>query len=506
MEYLNNLIKQITDDCYKHIDEDIGLNELTLYVCALLIQIYQKKDYDKEIFEPYIRQLVARTNVEKYGKFYYNFTDIDNSKIVEGLLNIPLIEQRSEEWYRIKEDSVGASECASIFNNNPYCSRKQLIIKKSLKGKEEKGLPSIHINHGVKYEPVIQLIYCIKNNTKLYEFGSIKHPKLSMVSASPDGITPSGIMIEIKAPLAREITGIPPKYYWYQMQQQLQVCNLHKVDFVECKITEYLNFESYSNDFMNDKDGYITANGNYKGVLIACFDISVATDYKPYYYVYPPKLLKTSEIPQWLSDERKKLPNKYLFSSNIYWKVDKYSVTEVWRDDFWWNNNLELFSQFWDEVLNCRKNGIESLEKPKKDKPTTTRKSKQQTIKKYTYDSDEEDHKNHNFDIEFADLEKFYYSSDDDCDMEDDDKSSYNNHCMLHSDVEDDKPKEVKPKRTTRSTTKQNQCMLLSSDDEDNNVKEVVKEISKPKPTKKIIIKKPPRRQVELCLLGSDSD
>ena len=52
------------------------------------------------------------------------------------------------------------------------------------------------------------------DNGEIKEFGSLPHQteELSMVTASPDAITPNGYMLEIKAPVKREITGIPPPY------------------------------------------------------------------------------------------------------------------------------------------------------------------------------------------------------------------------------------------------------------------------------------------------------
>ena len=55
--------------------------------------------------------------------------------------------------------------------------------------------------HGVKYEPIIQEMYCRDKNTSILEFGSIRHQdkELSIITASPDGITPTGNMLETTA-------------------------------------------------------------------------------------------------------------------------------------------------------------------------------------------------------------------------------------------------------------------------------------------------------------------
>ena len=38
-------------------------------------------------------------------------------------------------------------------------------------------------------------------------------------------------MLEIKCPTKRPITGFIPEYYHYQVQGQLEVCNLNYCDF-----------------------------------------------------------------------------------------------------------------------------------------------------------------------------------------------------------------------------------------------------------------------------------
>ena len=225
MDRLKENILKITEDCFA-VQKYISLAELTRYVLMILETIYDKKDFEKQVFPPMIKQLIAQLYPQFYGKHYRGLALVDNSTIVNRLRELPLVPQRSPEWYKLKENSIGASEAASLWNDNPYGTKTSLLQKKSgstVSSGENSG-GTVHMMHGIKYEPIIQMIYCKKHNTVLYEFGSILHPEMSMVSASPDGITPEGIMIEIKAPLSRVINGIPPKYYWYQMQQQLQVC------------------------------------------------------------------------------------------------------------------------------------------------------------------------------------------------------------------------------------------------------------------------------------------
>ena len=105
---------------------------------------------------------------------------------------------------------------------------KSVVLKK--RGKEFVGLspfknektPSFTVNDEKEF------YHCFSSaeHGDIFSF-LMKHKNMSYpesieyLAASPDGITPDGVMLEIKCPLSREIKGIPPIYYWQQMQQQL---------------------------------------------------------------------------------------------------------------------------------------------------------------------------------------------------------------------------------------------------------------------------------------------
>ena len=54
------------------------------------------------------------------------------------------------------------------------------------------------------------------------------------------------------------------------MQQQLQVCGLDRVDFVECKISEYLNRNEFLKDFKDEKveKEPLTKDGLSKNIIL----------------------------------------------------------------------------------------------------------------------------------------------------------------------------------------------------------------------------------------------
>ena len=345
---------------------DVELNDLVVYTINILNCLYEKKFAKKHIYPEIIKQLVCETNIGLFGKEYNDFEVKDHKATVAHLKTIPQFEQRTKEWFDFRKNNIGASEGAIIFGKSIFSNGKKLLLKKC--GHSEPYVSNPACQHGTKYEPVIQLLYQNKNNTILYEFGSIAHSDYPMISASPDGITETGIMIEIKAPYRRKITGIPPAYYSYQMQQQLQVCNLDRVDFVECKIEEYLNKKLYLQDVGDNGDinGHVDAVGNVKGLILEFFvhtDTTSSVD-----WIYPDKFLSVDEISSWLETEKNKLniEDNKTFSREIYYRIEKYSCCGVWRDDDWWNSNKHKYVEFWDTVVVHRKKGIKSLIKKKK--------------------------------------------------------------------------------------------------------------------------------------------
>ena len=167
-----------------------------------------------------------------------------NRTQVEKLKNIKLPEQRSPEWYKMRENMITASDFGAILGNSKYDSRNSVLKKKCGLGPPFQG--NKFTKWGVKYEEVATDIYRYLNKTDVLEFGCIPHPNYSYLGASPDGITPDGVMLEIKVPYSREFEkdNIPPHYY-DQMQGQLEVCDLDECDFLQVKLEEYSDVKEY---------------------------------------------------------------------------------------------------------------------------------------------------------------------------------------------------------------------------------------------------------------------
>ncbi len=95
-----------------------------------------------------------------------------------------------------------ASDAATAIGCNPYETPDKLILKKC-------GLIKFDGNaateHGNKYENVARDLYCAKYGEVAHEIGLHPHPVYKWLGGSPDGITESGKLLEIKCPMMRAI-------------------------------------------------------------------------------------------------------------------------------------------------------------------------------------------------------------------------------------------------------------------------------------------------------------
>lgn len=260
---------------------------------------------------------------------------------VQVLKNIHQPVQKSQEWYEMRNTMVSASDFGTVLGVNPYSGRNEVLKKKC---GDSTFMTNAAMQWGNKYENVAVLIYERRNNVNVLEFGCIRHPFISFLGASPDGITLEGTMLEIKCPTSRKISGIPPEYYWCQVQGQLEVCELDRCDFLECSFKEYEEDE-YNND----------VNAHEKGVIAELYDRSTKT----FSYIYSPVCIIGRDLDLWKKNIRKS--NEVKFSSFSYWYLVEVSCVPIYRNQEWFNvakNELELF---WNDVLKYRELGYSAL-------------------------------------------------------------------------------------------------------------------------------------------------
>ncbi|AUF82270.1 YqaJ-like viral recombinase [Tetraselmis virus 1] len=219
----------------------------------------------------------------------------------------PGIEQRTPAWYAARENMVTGSELQSAIEG-----RKQFFENK-LGGPDgwNKLKDNPAIKWGVKYEPVATELYERRNNCKVHEFGLLPHPVMPNVGASPDGITDLGIMLEIKCPFSRQITGKIKTDYATQIQMQLDTTELYECDFLECKIEEYKSVNDFVQD-TSDSDPRLTKSGKEKGVIW-----KTDTDHE----VSPD--LTTEEMVKW-AEER---------PGSSFWRIVIYNCVRVEKNE-----------------------------------------------------------------------------------------------------------------------------------------------------------------------------
>jgi putative phage-type endonuclease len=146
----------------------------------------------------------------------------------------PGIAQRTPEWYAAREGLITASNFADAASKSDAARRS--FVRRKVDPKPFLG--SDATRWGVKYEDVACALYEHYNHTTVAEYGLLLHPTEPHLGASPDGITPYGVMVEIKCPYTKTLSDIPPEYS-AQMQGQLEVCGLQVCDFAVCRAREF---------------------------------------------------------------------------------------------------------------------------------------------------------------------------------------------------------------------------------------------------------------------------
>ena len=222
------------------------------------------------------------------------------------------------------------------------------------------------LHWGQKYEPLSVEIYEHVYDTKVDDFGCIQHETYKFIGASPDGINVDpdslryGRMLEIKNIVNREINGIPKKEYWIQMQLQMEVCDLDECDFLETKFTEYLDYNSYLEDTLDEKqiNPTISKDDKMKGIIIYFH----TTEGKPKYIYKPLTITNHNEIVKWEEENVNLYQSEqynYTFMKFLYWKQECNSCVLVTRNRQWFKDNVSEMAALWAIIETERVTGYE---------------------------------------------------------------------------------------------------------------------------------------------------
>lgn len=165
---------------------------------------------------------------------------------INKLLEIPQHEQRSDMWFKQRENKLTSSDAGTVLGLNPYQKPHEVLLKKC--GVDPKPfVGNVATRHGQKYEDEAIDKYCELTGQVNYNFGLMAHEDVYhnkdyyWMAGSPDGISISKtndkatpVLLEVKCPYRRKIKfGKIPEYYLPQVQLNLFICDLKVADFIE---------------------------------------------------------------------------------------------------------------------------------------------------------------------------------------------------------------------------------------------------------------------------------
>ena len=307
--------------------------------------------------------------------------------------------QRTPEWYTFRHGLITASNIWKALGSDANVN--SLICEKckpcqardrgnSVEGDEEMHLqtqskyvqmehtkqmsqiqPSVQtsvntqstLHWGVKYEPLSAMIYEMRNEIRLGEFGCIQHREHPFIGASPDGIVLSrgsplyGRMLEIKNVVNREVNGIPSMPYWIQMQVQMEVCDLEECDFVETVFKEIDEDEFYQNSYKYQ----------YNGVILYFIKRDFVDNSPKYVYMPLDIPIKRSAINEWIEQQKQANRDEYVLFKRIYWYCEMFSCVLVHRNREWFAAALPKIREIWSIIETERVTGYEHRRPKKKE-------------------------------------------------------------------------------------------------------------------------------------------
>lgn len=294
-----------------------------------------------------MKSLTIQSNLSSPAIIRKRIEKIRKNRIqLQKIKKLPYVQQRSDEWYEIRNNLITASDFGDALGIEKFGKKndgKSFYKKKCGYETVTYDTASIFLQWGVMFEPVATSLYETRTGIPVHEFGIIKHPRHNFLGASPDGINDLGVMLEIKCPYKRVITDDSIlKQYYYQMQGQLDACDLDECDFLEVKFEEYDCEDTFWEDYENDF-GVYTSNFMEKGIIHKMYDSS---------YIYSPPNLPKDELEKW----NKQQLSKSQTAKVIFWYVDLFSLKRVESNRSFINNmNIQL-QDVWNKVLEYRNN------------------------------------------------------------------------------------------------------------------------------------------------------
>lgn len=224
---------------------------------------------------------------------------------------------------------------------------------------------------GQRYEPVSKQIYIAITGQELLEFGRIPHPTVPRFGASPDAVEAvRGYNVEFKSVVSRILDGGVVDDYYYQMQSQMECCDLPWTNFCETKFSEVELLDSLP-AVAPPADTVIGPPMN--GFMGAIWIVSVAAlpeQQQPPRYLFSPPCKTRDEIRNWSNTVV--LPPGWQIDGKRHWILEQFVMQGVARNPRWWADFEPEIARFWKDVDHYRVAGCESIAAKPRNKATTT--------------------------------------------------------------------------------------------------------------------------------------
>jgi putative phage-type endonuclease len=299
------------------------------------------KDFNIENVSQLLYSILNKENVLTLDVVISRIKDIKQYREqLKELLQLPLMKQRSNEWFEARKTRLTASDLYDAIKGGnisiKLAKKKANIVVDNI---NYNAIPAL--KWGTMFEPMATRCYSQKmNNINIHDFGLICDVDNKHFGASPDGINDLGIMLEIKCPYSRKIIdGVIPDKYKMQIQGQLAVCKLKECDYVECIFKSIDNKEEYLELNKSITHGVIAEYYNTKGEYI-------------YYYSNINKTPKecvddiVNNKQNYINDNEANLK----FSKYTYWKLDEMIIQRVIFDQNEWIYIIPKINTFWEKV------------------------------------------------------------------------------------------------------------------------------------------------------------
>ena len=152
-------------------------------------------------------------------------------------------DQRSNAWFNLRrKTAITGSSVHNVITCNTYSEVYQKMVAEKINGVSNSLSHVKAVDHGIICEP-FAIARLKRDFGEILEVGFVTNSKYPNMGASPDGLIvdymeTGPVLLEIKCPYTRKLTGEIPIAYRNQMQFQMLICNVDRCLYVEAKFPQ----------------------------------------------------------------------------------------------------------------------------------------------------------------------------------------------------------------------------------------------------------------------------